>query len=561
MDDEVVTGPKGERAHRGLVEHSKTFAEQLHRVTDRVFCAVGYGLANSTMIVGDGGAIVVDTGDGIQEAKAHLKAFRTATDAPVRAIVYSHFHYVDGTRTYVPEGHEDDVEIWAHERLPDNMAARFGETGPHWSRRAMLQFGALLPTEGEDAMPNFGIGPHFFHPKYGRGTPGYVPPNRLVSGVTKTEILGVRVELTPAPSDSDDTVILWLPDDAVAINNHVWPAFYNVYPLRGEPYRDPLVVIDGIDRIRRLEPEHLIGVHGPPISGRAEVARALTEYRDGLQFIWDQTVRAINAGCDVDEVVERVRLPQHLQEGKLTRQYYGLVRHHVRQIYNGLFGWFGAGASTLLPVTPLERARKIVEGFGGRDAVLRSAAAALESGDAPWAAELAEHLVRLDENDHEARRVQAGALRHIAQRTPAANVRAFCLAEALELEGKVASPKMLRMRATSADVLRAPPGRFVRALRVQLDPDACGDTERRCELHFTDTDTRVGLVIRRGVAEYVDGELPNAELRLELTLEVWAKIFTGQQSVARTLEKSEATLTAGDAEAVASFFACFDDVS
>ncbi len=556
-DPEVATGPLGERAHRSLIDHTRTFEKRLCRVTDRVFCVVGCGLANSTMVVGDGGAIVVDTGDGLEEAREHLEAFRTVTDAPVRAVIYSHFHYVDGTRVYVPEGTEQDVELWAHARVPANMASRFGETGPAWVRRVLVQFGAFLPKEGEDAMPNFGIGPYMFHPKHGRGTPGYVPPNRLVSETTRTEILGVRVEMIPARSDSDDTLILHFPDERTVVNNHVWPALYNVYPLRGEPYRDPLVILEGLDAIADLEPEHLVGVHGPPLSGRDTVARALEEYRDAVQYLWDQTVRGINRGLGPRDIAETVRLPAHLENGTLTRQHYGLVRHHVRQIYGGLFGWFDGDCADLFAVAPATRGARIVEGFGGRAAVCARARASLEAGDAAWAAELATYALQHTPGDAEAKALKAAALRWLAQRTTGANARAFCLTQALELEGKIMSPWALSLGATEADVLRAPPGRFVAALRVELDPERSADADEVAAFHFTDVDTTVSLHVRRGVAVYREGTPRRAGFTLRMTTKAWARLYTNQTTLRRAVERGEVTMDAPVAEAEA-FFARFD---
>lgn len=555
---DVVTGPKGERAHRALVEHSATFEPRLHRVTDRVHCMVGVGLANATLVVGDEGCVVIDTGDGLEEAAEHLAAFRGVTDLPIRAIVYTHFHYVDGTRAYVPDDGEAGVEIWAHARVPANMASRFGETGPHFARRVMIQFGAFLPHEGPDAMPNYGIGPYMFHPARMRGTPGYLPPTHTVDGPTDAVLAGVRFRFVPAASDSDDTLIIELPDEGVVVNNHVWPALYNIYTLRGGPYRDPLVLVDAIDAIRDMDPEHLVGVHGVPISGREQVRRLLTEYRDSIQLLWDQTVRGINRGWGPDELAQRVTLPAHLAEGQLTRPLYGLVPHHVRQIYNGLFGWFGDDPATLLPPAPRELAERTIDGFGGRERAVEMAERALADDEPAWAAHLGGLLLRLDPADGDARRVQAAALRLTGQRTTSANVRAFCLTRALELEGKIVSPTDVRLRAPEADVLRAPPGRFVAALRVQLDPVRGADVDRVLHFHFTDHDAHATLHVRRGVAEYRDRAPAAADLVIRTTLPVWARVFTGQLRLRAAVE-SGAIAIEGPLETLLETFRLFDD--
>ena len=49
--------------------------------------------------------------------------------------------------------------------------------------------------------------------------------------------------------------------------------------------------MQGLDQLAELEAENLIGAHGPPFSGKEEIKKIIVNYRDTLQFLWDQTVR------------------------------------------------------------------------------------------------------------------------------------------------------------------------------------------------------------------------------------------------------------------------------
>ena len=51
-----------------------------------------------------------------------------------------------------------------------------------------------------------------------------------------------------------------------------------------------------IDEMRALRPEYLVPSHTSPIIGEKEIYRALTAYRDAIQFVHDQTVQKINKG-------------------------------------------------------------------------------------------------------------------------------------------------------------------------------------------------------------------------------------------------------------------------
>jgi hypothetical protein len=68
------------------------FRKDIVTVADGVYVAVGYSMANVTLIVGDGGAIIVDTTSKIDDAQAVTAAFAKISNAPVRAIIITHSH-------------------------------------------------------------------------------------------------------------------------------------------------------------------------------------------------------------------------------------------------------------------------------------------------------------------------------------------------------------------------------------------------------------------------------------------------------------------------------------
>jgi alkyl sulfatase BDS1-like metallo-beta-lactamase superfamily hydrolase len=555
--DDVAEGPRGELAHRDLLQHSEQFEPRLCHVTDGVYCAVGYGLANASFVLAPEGLVIVDSGESIEEAGDHVEAIRKVTDVPARAVIYSHSHYADGTAAWNEQTGGAPLEVWGHERIPEVRANVGAEIGPAYLRRLALQFGLFLPAEGPDAMPNQGLGPFFFNPNHPKRTPGFLPLTHPVSGETQATIAGERFELIPAAADSEDSLILWLPDRDTVINNNVWPALFNVYPLRGELYRDPLLLVAAIDRIRELDPEHLVGVHGPPVSGREAVRKTLRDCRDAIQYLWDQTVRGINRGRSAEELAHEVQLPPHLERAPKNRQFYGAVPHHVRQIHNGLFGWYGTDPSELFPHPPEEEARRIIEGFGGRERLLEQTRAALDADDPRWAARLASWLVRVDAGDAKARELGAAALRTLAQRTTSSNVRSVCLMRARELEGQADSSRFNSRPAREHQVLAAPPGRFVQALRVQLDPAKSADFEGTALWRFTDPDTVAALCVRRGVAEYLDRDPGDAEFELRLTHRIWARLFAGRVSLEDATAAGDVELI-GDPSRARAFFDLFD---
>jgi alkyl sulfatase BDS1-like metallo-beta-lactamase superfamily hydrolase len=64
----------------------------------------------------------------------------------------------------------------------------------------------------------------------------------------------------------------------------------------------------------------------------------LTAHRDALQFVHDQTIRYMSRGYTPEELVEVVKLPPYLAEHPWLNEYYGTVKHVVRNIYGGYLG-------------------------------------------------------------------------------------------------------------------------------------------------------------------------------------------------------------------------------
>lgn len=522
---------------------------------------VGNGLSNQTFVEGPGGLIAIDTGECVEEMAAALAAVRTRTSAPVVAVIYTHFHYVAGTAAVVAEGGANEIPVWGHERIVGNRARAATLVSAAYERGLVSQFGMLLPADGPDGLLVAGIGRSFRNPDHAPYTPGFIAPTNTINGDVATTIAGLRVEFTPTPSDSDDSITIWFPDLAVCVNNLVWPALYNIFAIRGEEYRDPRGLLRGNDHILSLSPDYLVGTHGPPLSGRDLIEREVTLYRDAIQFLWDQTVRGINRGLTLGELTEFVQLPSCFGNTYFTQQLYGVVEHHVRQIHAGLVGWFDGDEAALLPLPPVERAMRLIDGFGGRTAVQAKAEAALADNDLRWALELATWLVRsetgvagrADGGTASERAVLAAVLRTIAQCTTSANIRNWCLTRALELESQLDLARF-RTHRFRVDDVRTDPVVYVHTLRVLVDPASAADVDDELGWRFPDG-TTAGLRVRHGVALPTDGS--TAEVIIELDVDTFAKVLARRMLLADAVAGGTARIT-GDTNRARNLLACFD---
>ncbi len=554
----VVTTPSGARAHRLLVEHLDRLTRRFEQVRPGVWCLIGNGLSNQTFVEGPEGIIAIDTGESVQEMRAALRELRTVTDRPVVAVLYTHFHYVAGT-TAVFEEAGGPVPVYGHVRIEANRRRVGDEIAPLYGRGIAEQFGTDLPAEGPDAQVHVGLGLGFRFAEHAPWTPGYVPPTITTDRPVRWTIAGLQVEVTPAPSDADDSITVWFPELATAVQNIVWPALFNVFAIRGEEYRDPRTLLVGIDHVRSLGAEHLVATHGPVLHGAASIAARVQRYRDSVQFLWDQTVRGMNKGWTTDEWASRVRLPELYDEDFLTSERYGVAEHHVRQIHNGLKGWFDGDPAELFPLPPAERAGRLIAGFGGPGVVRQAVHDAVAADDLRWAAELATWLVMAPSDDagegHSDRHRLAGVLRRIGQRSPAANIRNWALTRARDLEG-TAPLDRFRTHRLRRDAVTVAPVRSVSTLRVLLDPDRAVGMDRHVRFDFGAGGV-CGLHVRNAIACPTDGS--GATIALVLAPAVWADIVTGRRSLADALSAGDATVTPTSAEAATvDLLACFE---
>ena len=217
------------------------------------------------------------------------------------------------------------------------------------------------------------------------------------------------------PGETDDQIGVWIPSmKAFLCADDIYRAFPNLYAIRGTPHRDLMKWAHSIDKIRALRPQYLVPSHTHPITDEEEIYNLLRPFRDAIQFVHDQTVRYMNRGYSPDEIVRKVHPSSHVAKHPHLQELYGTVEWSVKGTYAGYIGWFDGDPAKLSPVTPQERAQKLIELAGGVGAITEAARQAMERGEAKWALELASHVFLLNP-DHEAvREVRLSALKSLA---------------------------------------------------------------------------------------------------------------------------------------------------
>lgn len=550
--------------HASLAAHSAVFETRVEKVTDGVYVAIGYALANSIMLEGDDGVVIVDVTESAETARVVLAAFREITDKPIKALIYTHNHadHVFGGGGFFPDGVPADFPVYAHDSTNYYINRFANIIRPAIATRSARMFGTELPA-GDEGVVNAGIGPYLAQGGHSGGTIALLRPNKTFSDSLSLDVAGLRIELIHAPGETNDQLFVWLPDKGVLLpGDNIYKAFPNLYTIRGTLYRDVLQWAYSIDKMRALKPEFLVPSHTIPVSGKQEVAGLLRDYRDAIQYVHDQTIRGINQGLSPDELVRRVQLPPHLKSHPWLQEHYGRVSWSVRNIFNGYLGWFGGDATQLTPLAPAERSAALVETMGGFDQVVLLIETAIAERRYQWAAELASEALGLKDSKH-VRALKADAFRALAYASENPNDRHFYLTQAGELVGeiRVAQPELKSDSLAFAKSL--PIGEVLASLPVNLNAEKSLDRDTRVLFEFSDTGERYGVHVRKGVAELLRGEALNSwessDIQVKTTTGTLVEVLMQARGVPGALASGDIKLGGGvwDVPAFASFLLLF----
>ncbi|MDG9929732.1 MULTISPECIES: alkyl sulfatase dimerization domain-containing protein [unclassified Pseudomonas] len=548
-----------------LAEHTRHFSEKVYPIADNVWSAVGWNLANSVMIEAPEGLIIVDTGESAEQSRKVLAEFRKISDKPIKAIVYTHFHpdHINGVKGFVSEEQvkSGEVQIYAQESLLDNVVAQGALVGPILSMRSGYSFGAALPDSDKQQM-NAGLGP-LAH----EGASTFIAPTITFKDKLDTTIAGLPVQFLHVPSEAPDEIVLYLPDNRVLISAEVTqgPTLPNIHTLRGTKFRDPVVWVDSLDKLRAFQADYMVPLHGQPVSGKDKVEEVLRMTRDAIAYIHDQTVRWMNKGLTPDELVEKVQLPPHLAGyTPYLREYYGTVKHSVRQIYQGYLGWFQGDPVDLDPIPPKDKAERLIALMGGREKVLLAAGEAYLKGDYQWAAELSGYAIRVDHGDKLARDIKARSFRKLGYASMNINWRNWYLMSAMELEGKLDDGgaeelgRRVRSAFLSSDMLKNLPARiFLQNWVTRIDPEKSADVELTLGFAFPDIGEEWSLDVRRGVAQLRRGIDADTALRLTLDKTYLDTVISGENGLLKGALLGDVKVD-GNLLDIKTFLGCFD---
>jgi len=306
----------------------------------------------------------------------------------------------------------------------------------------------------------------------------------------------------------------------------------------------------------------------------------------------------MNHGYTMDQLPERIPMPQYLIEGLSTietakgndvtdprdylRFFYGSVPQSVRELYFGYLGWYQADPVGLAPTPPQPYAERMI-GLIGREKLFANANDALAKGEYQWAAELASILVTANPKDQPAREIKAAAFMKLAEPQTNPNWRSWYLTSANELRNifpRETTPAFSGGLTAPGIVDAMPYDDWVSqwSLRLKAEETIAGNVHRTLGLYFApaaanQTAQGYALRVRRGVAEMITTGADRAALAavspLYIEMDkpaqsalVYADVagtgYKFPERLAELMATGKIKVNGGSAAEVSAFFEMFD---
>ena len=478
---------------------AQDFREKIYMPHENIKVAVGYGLANSILVLGNSQSLVVDTMGGIETASRVIADLNVPSDKPVTTLAYTHFHadHTLGAQAYVDQFPIENVI--SHETTVTEIRDFFGIKRDLISERSLKMFGSIL--QEKDKTSSSGIGIKL---ETGIDTPGYIKPTITFSNFYSHDLDGLEIQFFHAPGETDDQLFVWIPEyKALMPGDNIYKAFPNIYTIRGTTYRSFKSWYSSLEKMMALEPEILIPSHGTPINGKEEISRVLSNYRDAIKYVHDQMMRNLNSGSSPIEAARKIKLPENLAQDPHLFELYGTIEWSARNLFNGYFGWFDGNPTNLYPFTKEEYSEKLLT-LIPEEQLISELDKALAEEDSQWALYISDLLIDSGKVSEQILAKKAAALKNLGDSAYNPNAVSFYRSTYAELTNSTSDKVFITGDSQiepnllgQLDVLM-----FLETMAIRLDPSKVAGIADAKYVKFTDLDEVWKLRLENSVFTY-----------------------------------------------------------
>ena len=535
----------------------------LFQVTDRIYQVRGFDISNMTVIEGSRGIIVIDPLVSTEVARAALELYwQHRGRKPVTAVIYTHTHvdHFGGVRGVVDEAdvQAGNVAIIAPDRFMEEVTKENVLVGTPMIRRAMFQFGAMLP-KGPRGQVDAGLGKVI-----SGGTVTLIPPTQIIRQPIETHMIdGVEIVFQLAPeTEAPAEMHMFYPGlRALNLAENATHNLHNIYPIRGAQVRDANAWAKYLNEARdrfATKSDVVFAQHHWPVWGNSRLLDYLAKQRDTYKYLHDQTLRLINHGYRSAEIAERLALPKGLEKEWHVRGYYGTFSHNAKAIYQRYLGWYDANPANLNPLPPAERAKKYVTYMGGAEAAIAKARDDLARGEYRWVADAMSQVVFAEPENKAARELAADAMEQMGYQAESATWRNAYLFGALELRQGYRAPAVAA-RAGRDIVRNLSLDLFFDFLGVRLNGDKAEGKTITINWAFPDLGQRYVLTLQNCALTYLaDRHADGADATVTLDRGVLNGIILREVALPDAMRNGSVRVE-GNAQKVVELFGLLDE--
>lgn len=340
---------------------------------------VRLGISTSSVVYTDEGVVVVDVPMGNRFGRKAIEAIRSRSDKPIHAIIYTHGHmdhvwsvpvfYADAKAYQYPEPH-----IIGHK----NVAHRFDRYQRLKGQHEYINTIQFAITSGEPVLPQ-----QFYY------------PDITFDNSMQFKFGGLTFELNSYYGETDDCLWVWIPERRTAI---VGDLLIGGVPNVGNPFKVQRYALEwsqALEAVAGKNPDFV--VTAGQVLHREMAKEILLDTARYLKFIEDEVVQLLNEGYWIEDIIDKVKIPEDLAKKPWLQPLYGHPTFIIHGVHRRYAGWYNGNPSELFPARSGEIATEIVK-LAGVDRLVQEANSLKEAGKIQLSLNIIDFVVRGSED-------------------------------------------------------------------------------------------------------------------------------------------------------------------
>jgi len=342
----------------------------------------------TSWVTTDDGVVVIDP--GVYHVCALIKEeIARETDKPVRYVIYTHAHgdHTGGAAVFM----DQNPKVIAHENAIARLD-RYQLTAEYIHLINSIQFHLDLPRRQ-------------YPPVY---------PTKTYRDEYRFELGGKTFELFHGKGETDDHTLIWIPELKTIFCGDLLEASF---PNLGNPFKVMRYAKEwavALERALALDPDLAVGGDAVLVT-KQKINEVFKENIELLRFLEESVVKAANEGKNLEQIIEEIQLPPHLENSPNLRQIYSRREFAIYNIWKRYCGYFDFSPSGLLPRPKREIAGVVRELIGRDEAILKKAEELVREGKLQLALETLDIILKVDYENIPARKLRLEILKKLAE--------------------------------------------------------------------------------------------------------------------------------------------------